>query len=655
MTIDLDFETRSAFDIRKANVSVYARHPSTIVLCLAYRLPGDPTIHLWKQGDPPPEALFEAIIRGALVRAHNVGFERYIWQYVCVERMGWVAVPDDQWRCTMAVCCYRSLPRSLNDASQALNLPVKKDMEGNRVMLKLCKPRKETKNNKALYHNDPRDFKTLYSYCIGDVATQIALAESTGDLPPDELRTWQLDQRINARGIPIDRHGVQNALAVVQQSTKDLDAKVSALTKGLVDSARAVEQCLTWLKHVQNYPLKDLAKATVDEALLDPNIPSAAKDLLLYRQSSSKSSTAKLQAILNHADADDRVRCSFVWHAAHSGRWGGSGVQFQNLKRRSLPESAVEQIHDLLQDWNAELIELLFGPPIGAISDIIRSFVCAPEGWRLLVCDFANIEGRVVMWLAGQRDALQAFEEGRDVYKEMASKIYRVQVKKVDKTQRQVGKVACLGLQYGMSAKKFVEAVKAMTGLVIGINEATAAVEVYRNTNDRVVQLWRDVQRAAVAAIQIPGASVKAGRLTFMVKNGKFAIRLPSGRHLWYQKPSIAMVPAPWDETQLIPQIQYWGVNSMSRKWEQLRTYGGKLVENVTQAVAADFLIAAMHRCEAQDYPLIATIHDELVCEMENGKGSLSEFCDIIRATPDPWMAGCPIEVAGGEARRYVK
>lgn len=715
-----DFETRSEVDITKCGASVYARHESTEILCLAW-VDKSGVTHLWKRGDAPPQTLFESIRNGELFEAHNAAFERLIWRWICHERLGWPDVPFDQWRCTAAACARLALPRSLAGAGSALGLEVQKDDEGHRLMLKMCKPRKATKNDSSKWHESPSDLRRLYQYCERDVETQRLLSQTADALTPSELKVWQLDQRINLRGLPIDLEAVNLASKIVASASSSFDDDISALTNGEVERPTQTARIKKWIADrgvVASSIGKDVLAEMLDEG--NPkNIPDDVRQILTIRQRASKSSTAKLNAFQLRCDSDGRVRGNLMYYGASTGRWAGTGVQIQNFPQGKFSQDDIELGHRLLKLRSPEPIDMIIGNPLDVISSMLRSFIRAEHGKRLLVGDFASIEARVLAWVSEQTDLLSIFESGGDVYKVMASKIYGVEVEDVTKAQRQIGKMAILGLGYGMGWKAFRLACRTMARVEISKKFAKQVVKTYRESNGRISAFWKECNTAAIRAVQtqMPHA---VGRLTFEANSDWLKIRLPSGRQLHYRSPEVIEVRAPWSEgyhgeihlsgdenvmdrvlnvldridadvgevspdhievehvpknvdlvgldlalgpaanTELeekepeyVPQVRYMS-NIMGNRWGWDRTYGGKLTENVVQAIARDFLCESMLRLEDHGYPIIATVHDEVIVERPEGEGTLDEFIELLSTVPR-WGNGCPIASEGYEAKRYRK
>ena len=706
--IVIDFETRSKVDLRKCGASVYARHDSTSILCLAYQIAGG-EVELWvPDSESKPTWLLTAVENGLEVHAHNVFFERSIWHWICHQRWDWPDVAADRWRCSLAACSRLALPRPLEQAGQAMGLAMQKDKVGHNVMLRLCKPKKRSKKDPGIWDNDPAKLRTLYDYCRQDVRAETELVASIEPLTPSELKVWQLDQRINLRGIPIDRSAVRMAINLAETVRVRCSIDLEMITDAKVRSPTQVSRIHAWLAE-QDHPLPGLGADIVEEAL-QGEMTASVRRVLEIRRDVSKSSVGKLQAMLDRCDSDGRVRGNLVYHGAGTGRWAGAGIQIQNYPRGVLSGFEIELVHELLEQQNAEGMNLLLAAPMQCLSSSLRSFIRAEPGHRLLVCDFASIEARVVAWIAGQTDLVKLFRNDGDVYKDMASKIYDVPVADVTKTQRQMGKVSSLGCSYGLGAKQFVNACRLMAGITIRRKFAKQVVQTYRKKNDRIASFWREINTACIRTIQT-GHEHRVGRITVTADTEWMKLRLPSGRQLHYREPELIEVRAPWSEgligelhapvdveeeledldidlgervgdrweecsvpkgrmpmlrslgvkavlqekePQYVTQIQFKGVISPSRRWGPKRTYGASICENLVQGIARDFLVEAMLRLDRTGYPIIATVHDEVVCEVPDDHGSLEEFEQIMSQVP-AWGRGCPIDTESYEAERYRK
>ena len=696
--IHIDFETRSRADIRKTGSHRYAADPSTEVLCLAYNLTGVPgETKLWTPKHLPPQELLYPVAKGELVYAHNAGFERAIWYHICHLQYGWVNVDPKQWRCTLAGCSRQGLPRSLEAAGKALGIDLPKDKEGRKIMLQLCKP-----NSKGEWVETPDKLERLYEYCIRDVDAEIQIENKLEPMPESEIQVWQLDQAINFRGLQIDVDSASKYLDLVQNYRLDLQKELQQITGGAVETAKQVTALKKWLES-RGVALPDLRKATVEDSLSE-NMDSEAKRVLEIRQQLSAASTGKLEAMLARTEEDGRLRGNLVYHGAATGRWAGTGLQIQNFPRGSFSQTEVEIARDILP-YGGEAMELMFDNPIEVAKSSLRSLIVADKGKSLFVCDYASIEARVLAWLCRQDDLVQDFREGADVYVSMASSIYGCPRGEVTKDQRMVGKIAILGLGYGMGAKTFKRTCSTW-GIPCTFMFAKKVVAAYRAKYDKVKQFWSDINAACLHCVTNK-TSMKLGRLKVSSDDEWLRIELPSGREIMYSEPRIKQVQAPWSkgysgdilwegdeeelfegdvtwesvegnrylnckflngkwtqkhirkisnlqkiEPEMIGQVTYRSVVGQARKWLPTQTYGGKLTENVVQAIARDFLAEAMLRVDAE-YPIVATVHDEILSEADSDK-SLEEFERLMEVVP-AWGSGCPIAVEGYVAQRYRK
>ncbi|MEM6471701.1 MAG: DNA polymerase [Planctomycetota bacterium] len=704
--LTIDFETRSRVDLKKCGTSVYARHPSTEIMCLAWAMHMD-DVKVWKPGDDPKDLIYASYV-ATRVEAHNAFFERLIWHHICHTRLGWPDVDFEKWRCSLAACSRLALPRSLDGAGVAVGVEIRKDDAGKKIMQRLCKPKKPSKKDPSEWDNDPTKFERLYSYCARDVESERAISEAIRPLTSSELKVWQLDQRINLRGIAVDRIAIENAIEVVEAVGEENNKRIAVLTNDSVKSTNQVKAICDWIEQASGERPDSLAKGSIESLLEREDISPNVRSVLELRLRSAKASVKKLKAMLDRCDDDNRIRGNLVYHGASTGRWAGAGIQIQNFTRGTLSEFETDLVHRMLPASDADLLEMLFGDALESISGSLRSMVVSEPGKRLLVCDFAQIEARVLAWLAGQDDLLADFKANKDVYVAMASRIYETPENEINKSQRFFGKTAVLGLGYGMGAKAFKNWVN-VNKVDCELAFAKRVVKIYRDANDKIKSLWRDVGTACIRAIETQQPH-RVGRLEMSCDSDWLRITLPSKRQLHYREPHLVEVIAPWSEghegdiiadedakqqiedlgvelgdrttdrwtgcsvpkgvitalrkiaktdlekkePQYIKQIQFYGVASTTRKWGKERTYGAKLVENIVQAVARDFLVEAMFRVERAGYPIVATIHDEIMSERENGEGSLEEFESLMRKIPK-WGRGCPIEVEGFESGRYRK
>lgn len=652
--IDIDFETRSRVDI-KMGPWRYAADKSTSILCMAHRI-GSKMPGLWTPGDPMPawvrNRVWEIFGPGCII-AHNAMFEKAIWREILVKLFGWPDIPDIYWKCSAAKCAAHALPRDLSRATAVVKTAVQKDDEGRRVMLKLAKPRKPTKNNPKEWwepEDSPKDFQILYRYCKTDVLAEGGLDHKIRDLPPKERELWLLDQKINSTGVYIDRAAVEGALKIIGEYELTCNIELARITK---DEVWAVSQILamkSWLAD-QGYEVVSLDKDAVLDLLEQDDLPADVRRVLEIRQSLGKTSTKKLAAMLGAICEDGRVKDLLMYHGASTGRWSGKNIQIQNFPREKVKDLE-EKIAALATGKLRNVAK--WGDPMHLISSCLRGMIMAKPGNRLYVADYSAIEARGVCWLSGQENTLKLFREGKDAYRVMASTIYSKPLDLVDGgekdgPERQLGKQAVLGCGYQMGAPKF-QATCAGYRMEVDLPLAERAVEAYRSTNDKVVQFWWDQERAAKAAIKYRKV-IECGPIRWAVLGAFLYCRLPSGRCLAFPFPKIEMGKTPWGEER--EQISYMSMSSKNQ-WVRTRTYGGKITENITQAVCRDIMAEAMIRLDKAGYTVLFTVHDEIVAETPDDFGSMEEFIDLLTRVPS-WAEGFPIKADGWSEYRYRK
>lgn len=652
----IDYETFSCADLKKVGAYEYAAHESTEILCVAWRVGTRETLRTTPIKSWSPYLNenkgtldeFQAALGdlGSVIVAHNALFEQSITRHV----IG-LNIPPERWLCTAALVSTLAVPRNLAQASVVLRLPVQKDTIGHKLMLKLCKPRKPTARNNATRHLDPADVARVVEYCEQDIETETLVFLKCPPLTPTERRVWVLDQKINLRGFLVDRPLVTTTLDMIAVESERLTRETEAETMGLITSGNQRDAILAWLKD-EGVHLPNLQKGTVEDAISSGLVSGAAKTVLELRQAVSKTSTAKYSAFEQRSRFDGRLRDILVYHTASTGRWGGAGIQPQNFPRGTIKDSI--QAADILSTGDLEFVRMIYGEPMAVFSSCLRNMIIAPEGKTLDVADYAAIEARVLFWVAEHDRGLQAFFDDRPMYEEMAADIFSVpHVDLVTKDQRFVGKQSFLGCGYGMGAPKF-QATCQNFGQEISDDLAALAVNTYREKHWPVPVLWSNLQRAAIAAVDNVGTTYSINRTSWYVKGSFLWCKLPSGRRLAYAQPSVEWLPPPWGGPP-VRSLCHYGINNYSRKWEKQRTYGGKLTENVVQAISRDLMAAAMLRIEDTGiWEIVLSVHDELIAERDTKRASVAEFCDLMAALP-PWAKGCPVKVEGWTGTRYRK
>lgn len=640
----LDFETRSKTELKKCGAFKYAQCPTTSILCFAYKFTDENEVRLWRPGLELPKKIVGHISSGGIVKSHNSEFEYCIWNYVG-RRFGWPKISWDQMQCSAARAAALALPRSLEQLSKAINAGVEKDMEGNRLMMKLSKPRK-IKGVPSFVEGTAQEMERLYSYCKKDVEAEIACEEKTIPLSEEEKALWAFTEKVNERGMKFDRKMVETAINFVEFYTKELQEELSDLTFGMVQTGKQTARLLECLQ-MNGVEIPDLTAGTVKETLKRADLTPTARRILEIRQALAMSSVSKLGAMIHVGGADDRLRGLLLYHGASTGRFSGRGVQPQNFPRGSI--SDVDNIFEAYA-LGYDFFKMLYPNVLAAISSSLRGMLIASEGMELFAGDFSAIEARGLLWIAEDEDGLNIFRRGEDIYKEMAGEIYKVDPKKVTKDQRQVGKFAILALGYGMGAKKFVDTCLSF-GVTITMEFAERVVAIYRNKFEKVKALWHKVNQCAIEAVQNKGTVYTYKRLSFLYRGNYLMIKLPCGRKLYYNSPKVSVEIKTWGEVE---SLSFMSVNAKTKKWEREYTYGGKLVENIVQALCRDLMVFSMFELEAAGYKILITVHDEVVSEKEIGKGSVEEFERLMSKAP-AWAKGFPIGAEAWKGPRYKK
>ena len=562
------------------------------------------------------------------------------------------ALTPDKWICTASMAAAMAFPRKLEDACEALDLPHKKDKEGHRVMLKLTKPRKATKHNQNKWHNSKDDLLRVIEYCESDIYSETELFLTLPELSPKERQVWILDQQMNMRGVRVDRDLVLKIIDMVKEETEALNAETVRLTNNMLTSTTQTQKFKEFLKS-DGVNMSNLQAKTISDLLASDVLESKrARRLLEIRQTVSKVSNKKYIAYEHRTRFDGVVRDLLMYHGASTGRFSGKGLQIHNLPqgRRDINSwKAVKDIavHDL------EFLRVLYGEPMELFSTCIRSMILPHEGNIFFRGDFSQIEVRVLFWMAGHELGLEWFREKRDLYKELASRIYELDITTIDKDslERTIGKHATLGCGFGIGADKF-QLTCAKFGKEIEFNVSMKAVTTYREVHFPVPRMWKTIELAAMSAVKNPGKSFKINKCEFYVSDRTLWCKLPSGRKLAYYEPTVEVTKDRFNRAQEV--LHHYGVNSLTRKWEKQRTWGGVLTENVVQATARDLLVDAMLRLQKNGYTNSFTVHDEIITENSAMLGDEDEFKKIMCEVPS-WAKGIPVDVDVWSGPRYKK
>lgn len=695
-TLYLDTETFSECDLKAHGTHRYAEHESTQIIVAQWAVDEgrpsvlDCTASGWSRSDPFLDLLAMLQHPDIVVVAHNSHFDRTILRHC------WgVDVPIERWRDTMVKAMAHGMPGGLDKIGQIFKLEADqaKDKRGKELIQLFCKPRpKGSKLRRATRETHPQEWAEFLEYSRQDIVAMRAIDKK---LPSwnykeghPELALWHLDQRINDRGMQMDVELAEAAIKAIAVEQKRLKAEVAEATGGAVTNASQRDKLLEYILNEYGVDLPDMRADTLRRRAEDPELPDAVRLLLNIRLEAVKSSTAKYNAVVKATSADGRLRNTTQFAGAQrTARWAGRIFQPQNLMRPT-PGFDDEAQAIGVAALKAGCATLTHDNVMQLAANCVRGTIIAPPGRKLVIADLANIEGRGLVWLAGEKWKLDAFREfdagtGADMYVRAYARAFGVPPEKVTKAQRQIGKVMELALGYeggvaafltfaavyGMDLDDLAAAVwdaatdeqiadakgvhqwavkhKRALGLPEHIYVACEVLKrSWRNAHPAVVQLWYDAADAVRSAILNPGEMFRAGGRIRTRRDGSWLrVQLPSGRYLCYMNPQV-------DDQG---QISYAGVNQYTRQWGRIKTYGGKLVENWTQAVARDVMAANMPAIDAAGYEIITSVHDELPTETPDTSEFTVDTLSAMLARNPTWAPDIPLAAAGFEAYRYRK
>ncbi len=709
--LHLDFETFSEVDLRAKGLDLYSAHPSARVLMCAYAFDDGP-VRFWQAHETEiPSELHDALLDPNVERwAFNSSFER-----VVTRRMLGIKTPYEGWRCTMSLAYLQCFKGTLGEVGEQMGLPdvAKKDREGDRLIRLFTMPQRVSKNQPHRIRDwttDPEDWNRFGAYCRQDVVAETAIWKRLirFPVPAIEWELYELDQRINDRGKPVDMLFVQNAIEMAAKRKTEIVNQMKELT-GLANP-NSVSQFLPWLKE-RGYPFDDLGADTVEKVLRDHDADmkavggSALDDdcvqALRLRQWSARTSVKKYDKLRDTTGRGDRARFLFQFAgASRTARWAGRRVQTQNLPRTPgaiepeesddhYDDAKLRAVTDSIRDGDYEGLALIMGEPMEGLVGCIRSAFGTTPGRRLLAADLASIESAVVGWLFGVKNILAAFAAGRDPYKDFATFFYRKPYGEVSKAERKICKPPALGAAYRLGGGDIRDGRR--TGLwgyaenmgVVDMtrDQAHRAVKVFREEYaPEVVQAWKDLEAAVRRAMQDGAGRVKVGRFAFERIKPYMTMILPTGRRIYYFQPRIEtrtvetgkMVwrrsrgvfedGAPEGEMVEVPEtyqrqvFTYMGQNQDTGQWTRLENHGGRFVEQGTQATAREVLARGLLRAHRAGFYLVAHIHDEGVAEHDDDDEvhTLPAFIHCLKE-PIPGLEGLPLGAAGWEARFYRK
>lgn len=692
----------------------YAEHPSTDVICLHYDLKDGKGRRGWIPGTPNPQDLLDHIAAGGMIEAFNITFEWWIWNMVCVKRYGWPFLQFEQSVCVMARSRRYALPGALGKLAEVLGTS-DKDKEGTKLIQKLSRPHTPTKARPAIRWTTATawdDFVAMYKYCDQDVKTEDHAAAYIPDLTPIEREIWLCDQRINARGVQVEVDTLDALLTLMDAMFEQYNAELAQITNGAVTGGSQVAKMIEWLGP-QGVDVPDLGADTVTEALKSTIVSGDARRVLEIRQILSSANIKKLPALKRQLNSDGRLRDQYMYCGAdRTGRWSSGGVQLQNITSKG-PKSKqcsccgmfAGQAHtgncpncgadawSNMNDWTVEAVEhamnhaknldlktleSLWGSPSTLIGGCLRGLFVAKEGHRLICVDFSAIEAVVAACLTRCQWRIDVFAGHGKIYELSAASITGTPVEEYFKykeengfdhpDRKKIGKVAELASGYGgwLGAWRNF-------GAEGTDDEIKKQILAWRDASPEIVEMWggqyRDLgnweftpecyglEGMAVLAVLNPGQVFTHIDISYMCKDDVLYCRLPSGRMLHYHRPVLV------DDMHRLAKkpsykITFEGYNTDASKgrvgWTRMETYGGKLFENVVQAVARDIQAEAMLNVQAAGYDIVMHTHDELTAEVPFGQGSLDEMTEIMCRRPS-WASWWPIRASGWEHKRYQK
>jgi len=714
--------------IAVAGTAAYAEHHTTEVMSLAWDMRDGRGARLWVPGMPAPVELINYVASGGVLEAHHAMFEFLIWNIAARRAHGWPVLPLEQLRCSAAKSRRYNLPGGLDAAAKVLG-SMPKQKEGHKAMMKLCRPYKWTKKRPA-YRVTPAEgwetYVSMYSYNKDDVYAEDDLSARVPDLTPHELEIWQLDQRINVRGMQIDTEALYAALAILEQTEVKYGEELTRITEGAVDGVAKVAEMKKWCV-LQGVEIPDIKKETVAE-FLEHDLPPVVRRVLEIRAILGAANVKKVRTFIAQKSSDGRVRCQYTYCGAdRSGRWSAGGVQLQNITAagprtavcadmtcgrafglgdhlrtsqawgtevcphcgshewREAEDWKVEHVEDAMVDIKTRdlaHVERTWGDPITAICGTLRGLLTAKVGHDLICCDFSAIEAVVAACLSRCMWRIEVFNDPTAcIYTMSASKItgtpideyeaYKAANGVAHPDRKKIGKVAELASGFGGGVGAWLA-----FGCTLSDDDIKAAVLAWRAASPEIVEMWGGqfvtppggkpwdgvpglygLEGAAVSAVQHPGQRFEYYGISYRVESDILFCGLPSGRNIHYHRPRLTPGSDRFTRKPCVKlSFEQWNTNSQKGPvgWSREETYGGRLFENVVQAVARDLQADAMLRCEAAGYPPVLHTHDEICAEVPEGVGSVEEMQDIMSVRPS-WASWWPIRAAGWRHKRYQK
>ena len=653
-TLAIDIETYSDVSLTECGVYKYVDSDNFKILLLAYAFDDEEVkIIDLACGEKLPDNVLKALLDKNVVKsAFNAQFER-----VCINK--YFGIKTENWECTMVKSLSLGFPGNLDSVGKVIGLEpdLQKLMTGKNLIRIFSVPRSVKKDNQVsmleekfriLPEDKPEEWRLFKEYCMRDVETERAIRKklSRFETLPQEKKLYELDQKINDRGVLIDLKMAKSAIAIDTEQTERL-TKIYKEVTGL-DNPNSLVKIKDFIKQRTGKVVKSITKHIIielKEKLKDYEDVVAALEI---RERLSKSSIAKYKKMIDVACSDGRARGLLQFYGAGTGRWAGRLIQVQNLPQNHIPDLDIAR--EIVKNGNLDLLEMMYDSPSDILSQCIRTAIIPKPGYKFIVADFSAIEARVIAWLAGEQWRLDVFRSHGKIYEASASQMFKVPIEQITKGSplRQKGKIAELALGYQGS----VGALKSMGALKMGLTEEELQplVDTWRLSNPKIVQFWYDTENKVIEAIE-NRTTVRINKyLRVIYRSGMLFIELPSGRRLAYPKPKVVE----HDKFPGKKKIIYQVINENTYQWGEVDTYGGKLVENIVQATARDCLAHSMLKLDELGYRIVMHVHDEIVIEIEENRDELEKVCDIM-GEEIPWAPGLPLRADGYECSYYQK
>lgn len=667
--IDIDFETRSELDITQVGARVYAEHPSTEILMISFSI-NQKDVFNWNPffGEKNNKQILEQAIGHVksmdgkiAIRAFHSEFEYWVWNLVGTRQFGWSEMPIEYFYDVMVQACIAGFPAGLDNCAIAMGLDEQKDKKGKQLIGMFSKPSRkkgESFKNPLSY---PEEFKEFIYYCDQDVRTQIAVAKACPPMTERHHAIFILTERMNVRGLPIDKSMAEGALALVDIYKQKAAKQIKKITNGAIESASQNIALQKWVNE-QGCNIPNMQAPTIEKFLASKKTPDIVKKVLQIRSSVSKSSTAKYSAALQYLTFENTVHGFIKAFIARTGRWGGRGLQIQNFSKphKDFPYWCdYDVLAQAITDRDLRFIEVLYMDVMETLKAATRAMIHAPKGYKFISADYAQIEARIVMWMANSKTGLRDFSGEGKIYESMASDIFSKPINQIEKPsfERDVGKETVLGCGFGMGHKKFLFRCVEQRNLQLDQAIAQKAVKEYRSRYSEVPSAWKQCEIAAIKAIQYPGKIFSAckGKLVFQLVDIYLTLRLPSRRALYYPYPVIRLEDNGFGKEVEVIYYKNWDhKNPAGKKWDYEKTWGGILFQHAVQGTAMDIMANGMLNAEKNNYPALFTVHDESLAMVKKSFGSVKEYEEIL-CQLEPWAKGLPIIAEGWEGTRYKK